>query len=186
VYRLALTLPHNTPPHPALHHAPSHYPSRLSFPSQNMPALSSPGSTPPSTPFSCIPPSTLLPIPGLLAALRVEGLQSAERHCPVAASGFAPGSGSLMKQAAGLGPTPGWSVSAGNSTAAESLAERAEQCWEYQSARLGSGGCPHSQCFHRTEDSQLGCWSQPGTQPRAAEGSASLCTRASRQLVRGD
>lgn len=89
-----------------------------------------------------------------------------------------------MKQAAGLGPTPGWSVRAENSTAAESPAEQAEQCWEYQSARLGPGGCPHSQSFHHTGVPELGCLSQPGTQPCAAEGSASLCIGASRQLVR--
>lgn len=55
-----------------------------------------------------------------------------------------PQSGCLIKQAAGLGPAPGGS---GSSTAAESPAERAERCREYQSVRLG-----HSQCFHRAGD----------------------------------
>lgn len=47
----------STPPHSALHHQPSHYPSLRSVPSQNVPALSSPH--PPHPSFCsccCIPP----------------------------------------------------------------------------------------------------------------------------------
>lgn len=91
---------------------------------------------------------------------------------PVTALGSAPGFGCRVKQPAGLGPTPG------NSTAAESPAERAEQCWEYQSGRLGAGGCTHSQGFHPP-----GSTAQPAEPARGSapfwEGSASLCTGAS-------
>lgn len=87
---------------------------------------------------------------------------------PVPAPGSAPGSG------AGCCCLQGWAPLQGAALQL-SPAERAEQCWEYQSGSLGAGGCTHSQGFH-----------PPGSTAEPArgsalrwEGSASLCTAAS-------
>lgn len=116
-----------------------------------------------STPSSCIPPSVLHPIHSLWVLCGLRGHTGTSGTLPVPAPGSAPAFGCRVKQPAGLGPAPG------NSTAAESPAERAEQCWEYQSGRLGAA---HTARAFIPQDPQLG---QPGAQPC----SASLCAGAS-------
>lgn len=143
----------STPPHPALHRQPSHYPSLRSVPSQNVPALSSPH--PPHPSFCsccCIPPQRCI----LTSPPLAEGWENAQEHMLALQKSLPPPqSGCLIKQAAGLGPAPGGS---GSSTAAESPAERAERCREYQSVRLG-----HSQRFHRAGDPPEPAGTQQGS-----------------------
>lgn len=128
-------------------------------PLRPLPKCPGPVLTPPSTPFLLL--LLLHPTPKMHPRLSplAEGWENAQEHMLALQKSLPPPqSGCLIKQAAGLGPAPGGS---GSSTAAESPAERAERCREYQSVRLG-----HSQRFH--------CAGDPPEPAGTQQGSASL------------